>query len=510
MSRYATRELIEKSLGSDLNKSISNIKEISNNDATIPDIKNWRGFGSFIDSNNNNNNNTTNNTSDSNLHDRINYRICNSCGTAISVDKILEHLENCDNLNNQNNNNKNKNNISNSNNAVVIDLDDVSSPSVEVDKKERKNGNGTVNGNGNGTGNINGSGKKGGYKRKADTEDLTEESEIPEDKIQDKGQEQDKSLNKGSEKEKLKIKIKATKDKSNNDKKDSVEPDKKKVKIDSTSSTTSGKKKKETKIKTVKSKNKGPVDVERQCGVPLPNGGFCARSLTCKTHSMGAKRAVLGRSAPYDQLLAAYQRKNQAKIGAAAAAAQQAKDDLLHGSSVALDDEEETRQVLAGVRRSIPFPLERNVCIPVKMRTGYLRMREMFATNLLPRLQTNPLGKMYARAAVMNVENINEQIYFPVRSQHQKNNQQRMAMKQNQALTYMQMQKKAQIQQAQMQQAQMQQGQLQSQNLSQAQLQAQQAHVQAKMQAEARNKAQLQTQIQNQNQNQGYNHQNPM
>jgi SAGA-associated factor 73 len=60
-------------------------------------------------------------------------------------------------------------------------------------------------------------------------------------------------------------------------------------------------------------KPKGPVDVEKQCGVLLPNGAMCARSLTCKSHAMGAKRAVPGRSLPYDMLLAAYQKKNQAK-----------------------------------------------------------------------------------------------------------------------------------------------------------------------------------------------------
>lgn len=60
-------------------------------------------------------------------------------------------------------------------------------------------------------------------------------------------------------------------------------------------------------------KPKGPVDVEKQCGVPIANGGFCARSLTCKSHPMGAKRSVPGRSLPYDMLLAQYQKKNQAK-----------------------------------------------------------------------------------------------------------------------------------------------------------------------------------------------------
>lgn len=59
-------------------------------------------------------------------------------------------------------------------------------------------------------------------------------------------------------------------------------------------------------------KPKGPVDVEKQCGVPILNG-FCARSLTCKSHPMGAKRSVPGRSLPYDVLLAQYQKKNQAK-----------------------------------------------------------------------------------------------------------------------------------------------------------------------------------------------------
>lgn len=71
------------------------------------------------------------------------------------------------------------------------------------------------------------------------------------------------------------------------------------------------KKKDEPKAKTAKPK--GPVDVEKQCGVTLPNGAQCARSLTCKSHSMGAKRAVRGRSLPYDMLLQQYQKKNQAR-----------------------------------------------------------------------------------------------------------------------------------------------------------------------------------------------------
>src|ERR1700761_8442191 len=73
------------------------------------------------------------------------------------------------------------------------------------------------------------------------------------------------------------------------------------------------KKKKKEEPNTKAPKPKGPVDVENQCGVTVPNGAQCAWSLTCKSHSMGAKRAVPGRSLPYDMLLAAYQKKNQAR-----------------------------------------------------------------------------------------------------------------------------------------------------------------------------------------------------
>jgi len=54
---------------------------------------------------------------------------------------------------------------------------------------------------------------------------------------------------------------------------------------------------------------KAPVDIEKQCSVTLASGNQCARGLTCKRHGMSAKRAVPGRSAPFDQLLAEFQRE---------------------------------------------------------------------------------------------------------------------------------------------------------------------------------------------------------
>lgn len=87
----------------------------------------------------------------------------------------------------------------------------------------------------------------------------------------------------------------------------------KKRKADDEDKGPSKKKKKDDAKLPKTAKPKGPVDVEKQCGVVLPNGSMCARSLTCKSHSMGAKRAVPGRSMPYDMLLAQYQKKSHAR-----------------------------------------------------------------------------------------------------------------------------------------------------------------------------------------------------
>ena len=72
-------------------------------------------------------------------------------------------------------------------------------------------------------------------------------------------------------------------------------------------------KKKKDAPKPEVAKPKGPVDVERQCGVMQSHGQPCGRSLCCKRHSMNAMRAVPGRPLPYDMLLATYRKKNWAK-----------------------------------------------------------------------------------------------------------------------------------------------------------------------------------------------------
>lgn len=115
-------------------------------------------------------------------------------------------------------------------------------------------------------------------------------------------------------------------------------------------------KKKKKDEKQAKAKPKGPVDVERQCGVRLPNGGFCARSLTCKSHSMGLKRAVGGRSLPYDMLLAQYQKKNQAKQQRAAIDAHAPLPDDIEPAGP-VDSDEEKDQVMAAIANYVPRPM---------------------------------------------------------------------------------------------------------------------------------------------------------
>ena len=128
-------------------------------------------------------------------------------------------------------------------------------------------------------------------------------------------------------------------------------------------------------------KPKGPVNVEQQCGVMLPNGGFCARSLTCKSHSMGAKRSVPGRSLPYDQLLAMYQKRNQAKIQKAAL---EAKAPLLDDGPPEgpVDSDEEKDAVMAAIARARPMPLDQHIFVPTARKYKHIRMKEMLGNAL--------------------------------------------------------------------------------------------------------------------------------
>lgn len=133
----------------------------------------------------------------------------------------------------------------------------------------------------------------------------------------------------------------------------------------------------------LKARPKPPVDVEKQCGVALPQGGQCARSLTCKSHSMGAKRAVPGRSARYDKLLLEYQRKNQAKQQRAQfdASAPNPDDEVLATGPV--DEEAEREEVLAVIGRVWGGePIFRGAAVPLREKYSFQRVRGMVSSAL--------------------------------------------------------------------------------------------------------------------------------
>ncbi|KAK2062499.1 SCA7-domain-containing protein [Colletotrichum caudatum] len=143
-------------------------------------------------------------------------------------------------------------------------------------------------------------------------------------------------------------------------------------------------KKKKEEPKPKAPKPKGPVDVERQCGVLLPNGQPCARSLTCKSHSMGAKRAVAGRSLPYDMLLAAYQKKNQAKQQKAALDANAPLEDEDEANAGPVDSDEETAAVMSALAHWNPQPvIPQPLLNPIKRQYQLARLHEQLqmATN---------------------------------------------------------------------------------------------------------------------------------
>ncbi|KAK4106273.1 SCA7-domain-containing protein [Parathielavia hyrcaniae] len=140
-------------------------------------------------------------------------------------------------------------------------------------------------------------------------------------------------------------------------------------------------KKKKDEPKPKVPKPKGPVDVERQCGVLLPNGQPCARSLTCKSHSMSAKRAVPGRSLPYDMLLAAYQKKNQAKQQKAAIDANAPLEDEDEANQAAVDSDEETAAVMTALAHWNPQPVvPQPVFAPTKRQYQLARLHEQLQT----------------------------------------------------------------------------------------------------------------------------------
>ncbi|CAG8535953.1 12683_t:CDS:2 [Ambispora leptoticha] len=145
------------------------------------------------------------------------------------------------------------------------------------------------------------------------------------------------------------------------------------------------KKEKEKKPKT-NGRNKGPIDLDKQCGVVMiPGTPPCTRSLTCKSHPMAAKRAVRGRSQPYDNLLQQYQKKSidnnqpgmKNEIGKKDGMKIEGADKT-EEEDIVSDDEVDS--VMEAIRRSNPQPLARRKSIYAKRpRTDYFNYQSMIS-----------------------------------------------------------------------------------------------------------------------------------
>ncbi|KAI8973217.1 SCA7, zinc-binding domain-containing protein [Mycotypha africana] len=164
----------------------------------------------------------------------------------------------------------------------------------------------------------------------------------------------------------------------------------------------------------------GPLNLDKQCGVLiLPDNIVCTRSLTCKIHSMGAKRAVEGRSQPFNDLLAAYQKKNtgrtaqvigsashqqidktnqqrsaatRAKLASATTTTATAATAALTTTTaptnavVEVDSDEETENVFLAIKQFQPIPLGQKRYYHVRRRRAYVRLRDILLDAITPKL----------------------------------------------------------------------------------------------------------------------------
>ncbi|KAJ1725353.1 SAGA complex subunit Sgf73 [Coemansia erecta] len=174
------------------------------------------------------------------------------------------------------------------------------------------------------------------------------------------------------------------------------------------------KQEREAKRERDQAKARQPVDLDKQCGVVAePGAAPCSRSLTCKTHSMAMKRAVLGRSKLFDALLQAHLAKSRSAAAAKNAASRSAAAAAAAGSSGSavrdamamvlgeegrvdacfFDDDgdeedigsdEEAERVIAAVACSRGKPLAVRPTLLPRRRHHYLRVRDLFFDALKP------------------------------------------------------------------------------------------------------------------------------
>ncbi|CEP12714.1 hypothetical protein [Parasitella parasitica] len=171
------------------------------------------------------------------------------------------------------------------------------------------------------------------------------------------------------------------------------------------------KREKKSKPKAIP-KKKAPLDLDRQCGVLItPSMNPCTRSLTCKIHAMGAKRAVEGRTQPFNELLAAYQKKGigrpqvpvgsnqtnqheQQKSSSSKLSVQHQQQKQQQKTSnedddtnnIAIDSDEETENVRIAIEQNRPIPLGCKQVFYVRRKREYHKLRDILLEAITPKV----------------------------------------------------------------------------------------------------------------------------
>jgi len=148
---------------------------------------------------------------------------------------------------------------------------------------------------------------------------------------------------------------------------------------------------KKEKEKKKTARHKGPIDLDKQCGVIAPpNNTPCTRSLTCKSHSMASKRGVMGRSQSYDILLAQYQKKSIGRPqnnGVPNSKQDNIKKDgkvvIPEKDEEVVDSEEEVDAVMEAIMYSNPQPLVTRSASYVPQRSDYFIYNDI--NDMLPK-----------------------------------------------------------------------------------------------------------------------------
>ncbi|KAI9478574.1 MAG: SCA7, zinc-binding domain-containing protein [Benjaminiella poitrasii] len=148
-----------------------------------------------------------------------------------------------------------------------------------------------------------------------------------------------------------------------------------------------------TTNKQINKKKKAPLDLDKQCGVITSTNNLpCRRSLTCKMHSMGAKRAVEGRSRSFNELLALYQqKKGQTAINISNTPSIQQKEEKVviipetSREDIKIDFDEEAENIRFAIEQSQPCPLRQKQTLYVQRRRKYHKVHDSLLAALTPK-----------------------------------------------------------------------------------------------------------------------------